>query len=104
MWSGFLSIGTGTIEFEEFVAMMAGREKDGYDEEDIRHTFKVFDKDNSGYISAAELKEVSNKLGKKLTDEQVDAMIEEADLNEDGKISYEGRIFNRCEFDYLKLV
>lgn len=55
----------------------------------IREAFKVFDKDGNGYISAAELRHVMTNLGEKLTDEEVDEMIREADVDGDGQINYE---------------
>lgn len=82
--------GSGTIEWSEFLKMMKERKKEEeFNEEELRDVFKVFDKDNSGFISASELKEVSSKLGRNLTDEDVKEMMKETDLDEDGKISYE---------------
>ena len=52
--------------------------------------FLVFDKDGNGFISAAELRHVMTNLGEKLTDEEVDEMIREADIDGDGQINYEG--------------
>ena len=49
----------------------------------------VFDKDGNGYISAAELRHVMTNLGEKLTDEEVDEMIREADIDGDGQVNYE---------------
>jgi len=51
--------------------------------------FSVFDKDGNGYISAAELRHVMTNLGEKLTDEEVDEMIREADIDGDGQVNYE---------------
>ena len=45
----------------------------------------MFDKDGNGYISAAELRHVMTNLGEKLTDEEVDEMIREADIDGDGQ-------------------
>jgi len=42
------------------------------------------------HISAAELRHVMTNLGEKLTDDEVDEMIREADLDGDGTVNYEG--------------
>ena len=73
--------------------MKERKKEEEFNEEELRDVFKVFDKDNSGFISASELKEVSSKLGRNLTDEDVTEMMKETDLDEDGKISYEGKCF-----------
>ena len=73
--------------------MKERKKEEEFNEEELRDVFKAFDKDNSGFISASELKEVSSKLGRNLTDEDVKEMMKETDLDEDGKISYEGKRF-----------
>ena len=83
-------IGNGTIDFPEFLTMMARKMKDTDSEEEIREAFRVFDKDGNGFISAAELRHVMTNLGEKLTDEEVDEMIREADIDGDGQVNYEG--------------
>jgi calmodulin len=73
--------------------MMARKMKDTDSEEEIREAFKVFDRDNNGFISAAELRHVMTSIGEKLTDDEVDEMIREADQDGDGRIdctSYTG--------------
>ena len=85
-------IGNGTIDFPEFLTMMARKMKDTDSEEEIREAFRVFDKDGNGFISAAELRHVMTNLGEKLTDEEVDEMIREADIDGDGQVNYEGMI------------
>ena len=59
-------------------------------EEEIRKNFRVFDKDDNGFISANELRSVMTILGEKLTDEEVDEMIREVDIDGDGQVNYEG--------------
>lgn len=71
--------------------MMARKMKDTDSEEEIREAFRVFDKDGNGFISAAELRHVMTNLGEKLTDEEVDEMIREADIDGDGQVNYEGK-------------
>uniref|UniRef100_A0A182FKE2 EF-hand domain-containing protein n=1 Tax=Anopheles albimanus TaxID=7167 RepID=A0A182FKE2_ANOAL len=82
-------VGNGTIDFPEFLTMMARKMKDTDSEEEIREAFRVFDKDGNGFISAAELRHVMTNLGEKLTDEEVDEMIREADIDGDGQVNYE---------------
>ena len=72
--------------------MMARKMKDTDSEEEIREAFRVFDKDGNGFISAAELRHVMTNLGEKLTDEEVDEMIREADIDGDGQVNYEGAL------------
>ncbi len=79
----------GTIDSQEFLTMMARKMKDTNSEEEILESFKVFDKDGSGKISAAELRHIMTNLGEKLTDEEVEEMIREADVDGDGEINYE---------------
>ena len=52
----------------------------------MEEAFAVFDVDKDGYITKSELRQVMNRLGESLTDEQLDAMIREADPDGDGKI------------------
>ncbi|KAG8934979.1 putative calmodulin-3 [Tulasnella sp. 418] len=79
----------GTIDFNEFAVMMAKKMKDQDVDAERKAAFKVFDKDGNGLISAEELKTVMAKLGEKLTPEEIDAMIKEGDLDDDGQINYE---------------
>ena len=81
--------GNGTIDFPEFLNLMARKMKDTDSEEELKEAFKVFDKDGNGFISAAELRHVMTNLGEKLTDEEVDEMIREADVDGDGQVNYE---------------
>lgn len=54
--------------------------------------------DGNGYISAAELRHVMTNLGEKLTDEEVDEMIREADIDGDGQVNYEGISIYYCHW------
>merc|ERR1712224_1143213 len=79
----------GTVEFPEFLTMMASKMKARDSEEEIKEAFHVFDKDGNGFISAAEIRHVMTNLGEKLTDEEEDEMIREADIDGDGQVNYE---------------
>merc|ERR1719215_699182 len=81
--------GNGTIDFPEFLSLMARKMKDTDTEEELIEACKVFDRDGTGFISAAELLVVMTNLGEKFTGEEVDEMISEAGENRDGSINYE---------------
>lgn len=76
----------GSIDFPEFLTMMARKMKDTDSEAEILEAFKVFDRNGDGKISAAELRHVLTSIGEKLSDADVDQMIREADVNNDGEI------------------
>ncbi|XP_077298572.1 calmodulin-alpha-like isoform X2 [Arctopsyche grandis] len=80
--------GNGTIEFNEFLQMMSKKMKGGDGEDELREAFRVFDKNNDGMISSVELRHVMTNLGERLTEEEVDDMIREADLDGDGMVNY----------------
>jgi calmodulin len=49
----------------------------------------VFDVDGNGLIDRDELRKVMSSLNETLSEEELDAMIKEADANGDGQISFE---------------
>ena len=56
--------------------------------EDMDHSFKVFDRDDDGLISKDEFKATMDSLGEAMTGAEVEAMIAEADIDVDGKINF----------------
>ncbi|XP_023236518.1 calmodulin-like isoform X3 [Centruroides sculpturatus] len=80
--------GSGSIEFAEFLNLMAKKMKEADDENEIIEAFRVFDKDGDGYIHIEELRDAMMNLGEKLTAEETEEMIREADINNDGLINY----------------
>merc|ERR1712072_1458001 len=81
---------SGAIEFEEFVDLMSrtNKSKDQMQNE-IREAFLTFDADGSGYITRDELVETLTTMGDPVDEEVINGMIQEADLDGDGKINYE---------------
>jgi len=81
--------GSGTIDFEEFVEMMTGKMGDRDSPEEIKRVFKLFDDDETGKISFRNLKRVARELGENMTDEELQEMINKADLDGDGEVNEE---------------
>ena len=86
--------GDGMLNFNEFMEMIAQFTFDQEDErrrdlEEIMEAFRIFDRDGSGYITKAELKATMERMGERMNNYQLEDMLAEADLDGDGRISFE---------------
>ncbi|XP_063684874.1 calmodulin-like [Bolinopsis microptera] len=81
----------GNLDFHEFLKMMARNAVVLNDlaDDNIRIAFQALDKDNNGYIEKLELLQIMRGLGEQLTEKDVEDMIKEGDLDEDGRINLE---------------
>ena len=73
----------GTINFNEFLAMM----KSIVEEEELIEAFNFFDEDNSGLIDGNELRHVLVTMLSDLSDGDVQELMNEIDVDNDGNIS-----------------
>ncbi|KAG8370739.1 hypothetical protein BUALT_Bualt13G0014900 [Buddleja alternifolia] len=84
---------SGHPTVEEIQEMMNEVDADGDGTEnmveELKEAFKVFDRDQDGFISAIELRNVMMNMGERLSDEEAEQMIREADVDGDGLVSYE---------------
>ena len=76
---------SGTIDFDEFKALMVSRQGDRKSR--LKLAFSVFDEDGSGQITVNELHNVMSQFG--LTDEELDEIIKEVDHDGDASIDFE---------------
>ena len=83
------------INFDEFLMIMNKRSTEIDIEEELMEAFKVFDKDGNGRLEANELKHIMLTLGERLSDEEIEEMINEADSKGQGYIDYK---------DFVKLM
>merc|ERR1711976_583398 len=81
--------GSGTIEFSEFLQMMSQKILNRDPKDDILKAFRLFDDDETGKISFKNLKRVAKELGERMTDEELQEMIDEADRDGDGEVNEE---------------
>ncbi|XP_060577947.1 neo-calmodulin-like [Ruditapes philippinarum] len=92
----------GDVSFAQFLTLMANKfntggtenemnEEKEEDEEllnEMKAAFRVFDGDGNGFISQAELKHTLINMGEKLSDDDIEDMMKEADTDGDGQISF----------------
>uniref|UniRef100_A0A8C2YNJ7 Centrin-4-like n=2 Tax=Chinchilla lanigera TaxID=34839 RepID=A0A8C2YNJ7_CHILA len=93
--------GVGTINFENFLAIMSIKMSEQDEKEEILKAFKLFDDDNTGSITLNNIKRVAKELGENLTDNELQEMLSEADSDGDGAINEEEflRIMKKTTFD-----
>lgn len=75
---------TGTIQWDDYYEILSEKylNRDPIDE--IIKAFKLFDDEGTGKISLKNLRRVARELGENLSDEELQAMIDEFDKDQDG--------------------
>ncbi|KAI3714417.1 hypothetical protein L1987_73019 [Smallanthus sonchifolius] len=81
------SNGNGSIEFQELLNVILPdlNQEILINHDQLMEVFRSFDKDGSGYITAAEL---AGQMGQPLSYKELTEMMREADANGDGVISF----------------
>ena len=77
------------INYDEFLTIINQREKDVDEEEEVLKAFKVFDKEGNGLININELKDIMLSMGNNWSENEINEMFAEADIDMDGYINYE---------------
>ena len=72
-----------TIDCKEFLGLMAKKMKENDSEDELIEAFKVFDRDGNGKISAHELRYVTLSSGEDLTEQDIQEMVLEAEMEMD---------------------
>eukprot|EP00922_Rhytidocystis_sp_ex-Travisia-forbesii_P015389 GHVS01022952.1.p1 GENE.GHVS01022952.1~~GHVS01022952.1.p1 ORF type:complete len:198 (+),score=43.45 GHVS01022952.1:206-799(+) len=80
---------TGFIDYNDFSEIMTHKIAQRDPTEEILKAFRLFDDDNTGKITLKNLRRVARELGEPLSDDELQAMIDEFDKDLDGEISEE---------------
>ncbi|XP_023334699.1 troponin C [Eurytemora carolleeae] len=84
--------GSGVLEFGEF-CQLAARFLVEEDEEalrkELKEAFRIYDKEKNGYISIQTLKEILRELDSKLTEDDLNSIIEEVDGDGSGTLDFD---------------
>ncbi|KAJ7310359.1 hypothetical protein JRQ81_007269 [Phrynocephalus forsythii] len=87
--------GSGKIGFDAFYSVMTQKMSEADPNEEILKAFKLFEDQESGKVSFENLKRIAQEIGEQLTDEELQEMIDEADLDGDGAVN---------EQEFLKII
>ncbi|EOQ99451.1 hypothetical protein E3P92_02615 [Wallemia ichthyophaga] len=79
--------GDGLMEYEDFFKIMTDKIVSRDPSEEIRKAFSLFDEHGTGKITLTSLRRVAKELGEPLDEEELQAMIDEFDLDQDGAIN-----------------
>lgn len=61
---------------------------------ELREAFRIYDKEGNGYIPTSALKEILHELDAKLTDQELDGIIDEIDEDGSGTVDFDGKSIN----------
>lgn len=76
------------VNFEQFCSMMRSRMVTRDPNTEMMKAFHIFNEDRTGKITFRNLKAIAKELGENMTDEEIQEMVDEADLDKDGEISF----------------
>ncbi|XP_023332908.1 calmodulin-1 [Eurytemora carolleeae] len=77
----------GNLDFPEFLSLLGKLVTHQGGEDHIKEAFRIFDKDEDGYLTIAELTKVMTTMGEKFTVKETQEMIK-ASADENGLIDY----------------
>lgn len=77
------------LSFEDFLGVVRPRMGQKDSKEEIMKIFRLFDDDDSRTIKLTDLKRVAMELGESLSEEELAEMIDEADRDKDGQLSFD---------------
>jgi calmodulin len=78
--------GAGTVDFAALCKHMEKQKPLNFDA--AVEAFRVFDKDENGTVSAMELKHVLVSMGEKLTADEAEDFMKDADIDKEGNLKY----------------
>ncbi|XP_045135438.1 troponin C-like [Portunus trituberculatus] len=83
----------GKISFDKFVIIASNFMQEDDEEtitNELKEAFRLYDKEGKGYITTATLKEILRELDNKLSETDLNDIIEEIDVDGKGKVDFEG--------------
>ncbi len=83
------SDGNAQIDFDEWVHLMSNRVSVSSSKASILKIFPLYDDEKTDHISVKNLRRVAVDLGEEISEEELQEMIDRADLDRDGLVNFE---------------
>jgi len=84
--------GSGELEFEEFCILSAKfliEEDEESLKEELKEAFRIYDKEGNGYITTDTLKEILRELDNRLTEDDIEGIVDEVDEDGSGTLDFD---------------
>ena len=83
------------MDFEEFVKLMVSKNQFSFNEDEAMEAFRIFDRDDRGYIMSTELRKIFQSLEEKISEHDINEMLQDQKHQFNRKITFDGKMI-RC--------
>eukprot|EP00668_Euglena_longa_P040424 GGOE01053235.1.p2 GENE.GGOE01053235.1~~GGOE01053235.1.p2 ORF type:complete len:155 (+),score=60.05 GGOE01053235.1:80-544(+) len=83
------SVGATVVDFKQFLDFAFRKLSEYISEEELKLAFQTFDKDGLGCVSVTELRIIMCTLGDKLSEDEMNELLQEVDMDIEGNVNYE---------------
>lgn len=80
--------GNGKVDFNEFLNLVTSKGLGEMDDAEVRDAFRIFDREDNGFISEAEFRHILTDIGEKMTEAECTEMMKDVQVT-NGQINYE---------------
>jgi calmodulin len=91
-------VGTATIDFNSFLYLLARHARCVDPEAELVDAFKLFDKQGTGKLKAEEIKKILQNLKQPFTEDQINMLFSQTEIDEKGLVKYEDFVKVMLEF------
>lgn len=79
------------MDFEEFVKLMVAKNQFSFNEEEAMEAFRIFDRDDRGFIMSTELRNIFQSMEDKISDHDINEMLQDQKHQFNRKITFDGK-------------
>lgn len=91
--------GEGKLKYDDFLDLVCQQIHSSFKKEDMLEDLKAIDVNDAGKITKADLRKYLESLEIPFSDEEIEEIVNEADLNNDNAIDYKKFVITMCSDD-----